>query len=108
LCEATGLKLPATLIFDYPNPETLARHLYRELLPESNAIDFEVDEERLRHALASLPLARFRAAGLMDALVKLVALGDGESEIGSIEEADEEVAIAEMGVDDLVQMALGD
>ncbi|WP_406366012.1 type I polyketide synthase [Streptomyces sp. NBC_01546] len=108
LCESTGLKLPATLIFDYPTPLALARHLHHELLPDSDAIDSEVDEERLRNALVSLPLARFREAGLMDALVKLVALGDGDPEIGSNDEADEERAIAELGVDDLVQMALGD
>ncbi|MEU9143438.1 type I polyketide synthase [Streptomyces sp. NPDC048349] len=108
LCEATGLKLPATLIFDYPTPQALARHLHHELLPDSDANDVDVDEERLRHALASLPLSRFREAGLMDALVKLVALGDGDLEIGAIDEADEERAIAELGVDDLVHMALGD
>ncbi|MGR4885001.1 type I polyketide synthase, partial [Streptomyces sp. LARHCF249] len=108
LCEATGLKLPATLIFDYPTPLALARHLHHELLPDSDANDMAVDEERLRNALASLPLARFREAGLMDALVKLVALGDGDLEIGATDEADEERAIAELGVDDLVHMALGD
>ncbi|MFI0075190.1 type I polyketide synthase [Streptomyces sp. NPDC017227] len=105
---ATGLQLPATLVFDYPNPQALARHLHGELFPDGDAAGQDVDEERLRRALASLPLARFRAAGLMDALVKLVALDDGAPAIGALDDADEERAVAELDVDDLVQLALGD
>jgi NADP-dependent 3-hydroxy acid dehydrogenase YdfG/acyl carrier protein len=110
LREATGLKLPATLVFDYPNPQALARHLHIELFPDGTAAapDADVDEARLRHALASLPLARFRAAGLMDALVKLVALDDGEPATGALDDTDDEKAIADLNVDDLVQLALGD
>ncbi|MET8681536.1 type I polyketide synthase [Streptomyces sp. NPDC004647] len=35
LGETTGLRLPATMMFDYPNPGVLARHLLEELVPES-------------------------------------------------------------------------
>ncbi|WP_406276815.1 SDR family NAD(P)-dependent oxidoreductase [Nocardia sp. NBC_00881] len=34
---ATGLRLPATLIFDYPTPETVTTHILQELLGTSDA-----------------------------------------------------------------------
>ncbi|MFJ9299895.1 acyl carrier protein, partial [Streptomyces asoensis] len=107
---ATGLKLAATVVFDYPNPLSLARHLHREVIPDGVTADpdVDVDEARLRRGLASLPLARLRAAGLLDALVRLVELDDHEPPIGMVDDADDETAIADLNVDDLVQLALGD
>nr|WP_035304435.1 type I polyketide synthase [Actinokineospora inagensis] len=61
LTEATGLDLPAALVFDYPTPTTLATHLTTEL-------DAGTSEAAIRHALATLPLTHLRDLGVIDLL----------------------------------------
>lgn len=88
LAEATGVKLPATLVFDYPTPAVLAEHLRTQLAGES-ALGIDVDEARIRKILAELPFQRFREAGLVDALMRLVNASDGQPAAEPPDEADE-------------------
>ncbi|MFI1109950.1 type I polyketide synthase [Streptomyces physcomitrii] len=109
LNSATGLRLPATLIFDFPSPGELVDHLRTELAPEAaGAQDTgtgseEADEQQIRRVLSSVPVRRLREAGLLDALLELGAAPVGET---AAQQPQQAAAIAEMDVDALVSLAL--
>ncbi|MFD9237316.1 type I polyketide synthase, partial [[Kitasatospora] papulosa] len=106
LAKATGVRLPATLVFDFPTPVALTRRLLAELLPEPEA-DEEVGEAReaeLRAALAAVPLRRLRELGLLDTLLGLVERPAEETRERPSEDAGP--AIADMDVDSLIARAL--
>ncbi|GLW72097.1 polyketide synthase [Kitasatospora phosalacinea] len=101
----TGLKLPTSLIFDYPTTQLLADHLATELLPQEEETGQEaLTDERIAEILATIPPTRLRDAGLLDGLLALAGVraphdADPEPEdrepvpLSSIDEMDSEALI---------------
>jgi acyl transferase domain-containing protein len=109
LSAALDVRLPPTLVFDYPTPKALAVHLAAKLFAATTTTD-------PRQVFASIPLDRLRAAGLWDVLTELargaeatttVADGAGDGAAGTplTDTAD---LIDDMDVESLVRMSFSD
>ncbi|NUS88034.1 MAG: SDR family NAD(P)-dependent oxidoreductase [Streptomyces sp.] len=111
LSAATGLRLPATLVFDFANPLALAQHLREQIAPPTDPF-----ESRVRQVLAAIPLRRLEQSGLLEALLRLGEGGDTDAEADDTvsepapaeddTESTESADIASMDLDELVDMAL--
>jgi acyl carrier protein len=108
---STGLRLPSTLVFDYPNPDALARYVHAELTAHLDAVAStaddvapaeEIDEAELRRLIASIPVRRLHEAGLVAVLKELA--GHGQQPATETAATD---LIDTMDVDDLLKLAPG-
>ncbi|WP_220450130.1 type I polyketide synthase [Kitasatospora xanthocidica] len=102
LSKALGIRLASTMVFDHPNATALAEQILREFMPEQAAPEGDADELALREAIAAIPLARIRQAGLLDLLLQLA---DPAQDNGADSRTDTE-SIDGMDAEDLIRIAL--
>ncbi|TDT97690.1 polyene macrolide polyketide synthase [Streptomyces sp. 846.5] len=91
LSAETGLRLPTTLVFDYPTPRHLARHINDELFTEDTGSDTAVlaDLERIASAIPRLSPDN-DARALVKARLQSIL-----SELGNAAESDPKAAVSQ-------------
>nr|WP_230416236.1 type I polyketide synthase [Micromonospora tarapacensis] len=66
LASATGLRLPSTLVFSYPTPNELGRHLNDLLRPVPEPGPAEDEDEAIRDVLRTVSIDRLRDLGILE------------------------------------------
>jgi pimaricinolide synthase PimS1 len=101
---STGLRLPPTLVFDYPSAAAIAGHLLSEASPGGGDAE-DAGEIAFREALARTPMSRLREAGLIEDLIEVIGF-EGGSEKPLVESSIEQ--IDGMDAADLIELTLED
>nr|WP_304528657.1 type I polyketide synthase [Mycobacterium sp. E2327] len=97
----TGLTLPATLAFDHPTPTALAHHLTNQLSATAPASTTNSYVRQIQELLTSIPPNRLEEADILELLRKLASNDSGDPD-----HQENKSRIANMGVDDLIAVAL--
>ncbi|WP_432015718.1 SDR family NAD(P)-dependent oxidoreductase [Streptomyces cucumeris] len=104
LTRATGVRLPATLVFDHPTPAAIAQYLLSLVAAEPGAHGGGPEDEDIRALVASIPVARLRRAGLLDTLRSLA----DDERLASAPAARTPASIDDMDAAALIRMARED
>jgi acyl transferase domain-containing protein/acyl carrier protein len=97
----TGLRLPATLVFDHPTTSAVAARMLTELFPDASMVqESDPAEAGIRDAISSIPLKRLREAGLIEILLQLANPDALPADSGDLR------LIDTMDVESLVQRAV--
>ncbi|MFD4139641.1 SDR family NAD(P)-dependent oxidoreductase [Streptomyces sp. NPDC058572] len=107
LTQDTGVRLPATLVFDHPTPVAIARFLLAEVALDGATTAPRSEDDEIRAVLASIPIGRLRKAGLIDTLREL-ASNDPTDLTGGAPEDDASASIDDMDAAALIRMAQED
>ncbi|MFD4433530.1 beta-ketoacyl reductase [Nocardia sp. NPDC058497] len=97
----TGLRLPTTLVFDYPSPRVVAEHIlvqFDKTAPRER-LDSAVDEKNIRDYLATVPLSELRRIGMLDSVLALMA----DAHIADIDTVVEQELTDDMDIEALIQ-----
>ncbi len=106
LAEDSDLQLEATLVFDHPTSEAVARYLLSKLDPNAGgAGGVDPEEAEIRRRIAAIPLASMKDSGVLEMLLAMSGSASEGSDGAAAEDEDND-KIDEMGLDELVRRTL--